>query len=310
MSAAPRVYSDAELAREADRMAQEFAQERARAEAELARYYHERFAEAFEQAREVMARTRDLARLAEEGRGLLADGLLPVLRSMDRPTVSEDDFKSLSDTGTAAPSRLAQGDTCRAALAYLRRNLNADLFPWLAVGGSPTEAQRFAALTAVAALVADQKTKTAMRGNASKEQEAAVRTALVERCGMNAVEGRDFDLVSDGPGRGQVFARETKVAGTRADVVLGLYDGRIMCLECKVSNSTANSFKRLNHEVVDKAAKWGAEFGRQCVCGCVLKGRFSAPNLAAAQREGAYLFWSSSLDSLTDFVNATRGGQA
>ena len=310
MSAAPRVYGDDELAREADRMAREFALEREREEAELARYYHERFTEAFEQAAEVMGRTGDLARLAEEGRGLLADGLLPVLRSMDRPTVSEDDFKTLSDTGTAAPSRLAQEGASRAALAYLGRNLNADLFPWLEGGREASDEQRRAACTAVAALVADQRTKTLMRGAASREQEAAVRDALVGRCGMTVVDGADFDLLADGPGRGEVFARETKVAGTKADVVLGLYDGRVMCLECKGSNTAVNSFKRLNPEVLDKVAKWTGAFGRQCVPGAVLKGCFSAANLAAAQREGAYLFWSSSLGPLTEFVNATRGGRA
>lgn len=42
--------------------------------------------------------------------------------------------------------------------------------------------------------------------------------------------------------------------------------------ECKVSNSKVNSHKRLNHEAVDKVAKWEDAFGRQCVPGAVLQG--------------------------------------
>ena len=123
----------------------------------------------------------------------------------------------------------------------------------------------------------------------------------------HGLDGRpSFNLVSEGPRPGEVFRRETRVAGTKADVVLGLFDGRIMCLECKVSNSEVNSYKRLNHEVIDKVAKWTGEFGRQCVPGAVLKGCFKASNLVSAQGEGAFLFWSSSLDSLVDFVNETK----
>lgn len=130
--------------------------------------------------------------------------------------------------------------------------------------------------------------------------------ALVDGCGMALTDGPSFNLVSEGPRPGEVFRRETRVAGTKADVVLGLFDGRIMCLECKVSNSEVNSYKRLNHEVIDKVAKWTGEFGRQCVPGAVLKGCFKASNLVSAQGEGAFLFWSSSLDSLVDFVNETK----
>ena len=109
-----------------------------------------------------------------------------------------------------------------------------------------------------------------------------------------------------GPARGQVFERETKVAGTKADIVLGLFDGRIMCLECKVSNSEVNSFKRLNHEAVDKVFKWRAAFGEQCVSGAVLQDCFKTANLVSAQDAGAFLFWSSDLSPLVEFVNSTR----
>lgn len=228
------------------------------------------------------------------------------MRNTDRPTVSEDDFKNLSGAGTSSASRFRDGELAEATLDYLARNINTDVFPWVASGMEPTDEQRHAACVAIAALVADQKTKTYMRGGSSKAQENIVRETLVSECGMSPVEGHDFRLSADGPARGQVFERETKVAGTKADIVLGLFDGRIMCLECKVSNSEVNSFKRLNHEAVDKVFKWRAAFGEQCVSGAVLQDCFKTANLVSAQDAGAFLFWSSDLSPLVEFVNSTR----
>lgn len=272
----PRLYDEGELCAMAARLTAEFVEERRRSEEALAAFYHDAFVKALESVDAVLDRTGDLTRLREDGARLLAEGMLPTLRNMDRPTVSEDDFKRMSDVGTTAPSRFEDDEAAAAARV------------------------------AVAALMAEQRTKTEMRGASSKVQEGAVRQALVDGCGMALTDGPSFNLVSEGPRPGEVFHRETRVAGTKADVVLGLFDGRIMCLECKVSNSEVNSYKRLNHEVIDKVAKWTGEFGRQCVPGAVLKGCFKASNLVSAQGEGAFLFWSSSLDSLVDFVNETK----
>lgn len=302
----PTRYTDEELNEIAVRLTSEFVAKRSGDENDLADFYHKRFDQAKMETELILDRTEDLTQLAEKGRPLLLEGLLPTLRSMTRPTVSDDDFKNLAATGTSAPSRFADESLASFALEYLSRNLNLDLFPWLGTGLEPTPGQRQAACVAVAALIADQKTKTSMRGKASKTQEGEIRAMLQERCGMEAVTGADFSIIQKGPAPGEIFTRETKVAGTKADVVLGLFDGRIMCLECKSTNSAVNSFKRLNHEVLDKVAKWDEAFGRQCVSGGVLEGCFNAQNLIDAQEEGAYLFWSSDPQPLIDFINATK----
>lgn len=303
----PKTYSEDELDTMSKNMIEEFVRNRHRAEDDLAAYYHSAFTVAKASASEVLDKTANLKDLVSNGQELLIGGYLQTLRSMNRPTVSEDDFKSLSDTGTASAGRFEDEKLSEAALSYLNRNLNKDLFPWLLGEEDPTDIEREAAIVAVAALMADQKTKTSMRGSSSKRQEEVVRSALVEGCGMVLVDGvKEFDYLPNGPRPGQVFAKETKVAGTKADVVLGLYDGRIMCLECKVSNSEVNSYKRLNHEAVDKVKKWSNAFGKQCVSGAVLQGCFKKDNLVSAQSEGAYLFWSSDLAPLVDFVNATK----
>lgn len=302
----PRVYSAEELGELSKASTNRFVSDRHRAEKELSSHYHDCFEKSYNDISRVFAQTDNLFALKSKGKRLLIDGLLSVLRNMDRPTVSEDDFKNLSDTGTAAAGRFQDEQLSSAALEYLARNLNTDIFPWIETGEQPTNNQKHAACVAVSALIAEQQTKTLMRGQSSHAQEKTVRGTLVNECGMRIVDGHDFTLFSDGPSPGDIFKRETKVHGTKADVVFGLFDGRIMCLECKVSNSEVNSYKRLNHEAVDKVAKWREAFGKQCVSGAVLQGCFKTSNLLAAQEEGAYLFWSVNLSELVKFVNSTK----
>lgn len=96
------------------------------------------------------------------------------------------------------------------------------------------------------------------------------------------------------------------MAGKKADIVIGLADGRFMDLECKVSNSEINSFKRLNHEVVDKIRTWQHAFGQNGVVGAaLLAGVCKTANLADAQDEGVSIFWSHELCTLGDFLCQT-----
>lgn len=79
-----------------------------------------------------------------------------------------------------------------------------------------------------------------------------------------------------------------------------------MCVECKVTNSTVNSFKRLNHETVEKASHWYHALGTNgVVCAGLLSGVFSVDNLLAAQSEGVSLFWSHDLESIGSFIRMT-----
>lgn len=303
----PKRYTWLELVEMSLTMTEDFVRARHEAENHLAERYHESFEKALKDVEAVFKRTEALRSLSSEsGQELLISGYLQTLRNMCRPTVSEDDFKNLSDTGTVSASKFSDIGLSQSALDYLERNLNRDIFSWLDADTAPTDSERHAAAVAVAALAAEQKTKTLMRGSSSKRQEQAVREALIARCGLKSVASKSFELLSNGPGKGELFDRETLVAGTKADVVLGLYDGRIMCLECKVSNSEVNSFKRLNHEAVDKVKKWAGSFGKQCVSGVVIQGCFKAANLVSAQDDGAYLFCSSNLTPLIDFINGTK----
>jgi hypothetical protein len=96
--------------------------------------------------------------------------------------------------------------------------------------------------------------------------------------------------------------------GTRkADFVIGLWDGRKMPLECKVSNSSTNSVKRLNNDAAVKAGVWRQEFGTaQTVPAAMLSGVFKTHNLISAQQGGLALFWAYRLDLFIDWIEGTR----
>jgi len=83
-------------------------------------------------------------------------------------------------------------------------------------------------------------------------QEQAVKDLLSD-AGMTEIKAREIPMLTAAPALGE-FCGETRLAGTRADVVARLKDGRVMAIECKVSNSTANSYKRLVHDTGGKAA--------------------------------------------------------
>ena len=83
----PRVYTAEELGELSEASANRFVSDRHRAEEELGSHYHDCY---------------NLFALESKGQPLLVDGLLSALRNMDRPTVSEDDFKSSSRSAPMA----------------------------------------------------------------------------------------------------------------------------------------------------------------------------------------------------------------
>jgi hypothetical protein len=76
-----------------------------------------------------------------------------------------------------------------------------------------------------------------------------------------------------------------------------------MLIECKVSNSAVNSYKRINREAVSKAASWLSAFGHaQVIPAAVISGVFNVGNLMQAQEAGLIIFWSHDLKKLGNFI--------
>jgi hypothetical protein len=155
--------------------------------------------------------------------------------------------------------------------------------------------------------MANQKVLTGRRNQSKTDQENAV-AGVLDSIPMSIVERRRISVTLDRAPQPGEYCRESKLGTTRGDFIVRLYDWRLLPMECKVSNSAVNSFKRVNHEALGKARKWRHEFGEgPIVPGVVLSGVFSTDNLWDAQEAGLNLFWSHRLEDLKEFILATRG---
>lgn len=254
---------------------------------------------------ELLESTLDLSDLDNSLLGVLtAPKLLEAFRYLAGPPISTDDLMVVAEA-VLSKQRL-EGDP--AMVARIRQvvldGLDRRRFPWVIEGREPTEAERVAAVIASAALIATRRLETGRRSDGKREQEALVHNAL-EQMGFVRVSPRRVSVLSDAPAPGE-FCAESDLGGRKADVLVGLWDRRVMPIECKVSNSSTNSVKRLNNDAAVKAETWRKDFGtRGVVPTAVLGGVYKLHNLADAQNRGLALFWAHDLEMLTRWIHGT-----
>jgi hypothetical protein len=265
----------------------------------------EAFYAQWDQAREdvetAMAATSDLTAIT--GAGLLKNPseLWQVLRYFCAPPVSEEDLWTLVGKKF---KRVSQETADKTATA-LSSVIDIRRFPWFGKGRGPTAVERDAAIASTTLLLAHETLKTVRRGNASKKQEDVVADAM-KGAGLVFDEARSPITVMDHLSRGH-YSRERKVDGAKCDIPVRLYDGRLLALECKVSNGPKNSWKRLAREAGGKAERWKNEFGAQVITGAVLAGVYDLSCVVKAQDEqNVYIFWEHDLRSLIDFVKSAK----
>ena len=226
---------------------------------------------------------------------------LTAFRYLAAIPVSEDDLKTLADSklsATALRSDSAQALRVRDTIWSM---IDSHRFPWVADRRVPTRQEREHAINASASLVAVRKVETARRSQAKDWQEQAVKKVLRDS-GYQEVAGREITLLDAAPASGK-YCGECKLGETRADLVVRLPDSRVLPVECKVSNSAVNSFKRVNHEAAGKARAWIDKYGRWQIVPCVvIHGVFNPSNLETAQAEGLTIIWSHRLEDFADLV--------
>lgn len=221
-------------------------------------------------------------------------------RHLAAPPVSADDLKVLVDVlvgeGEGVTPHDAMAEVVLAALDPVR-------IPWLREGRIPDGDEVECAIDWTTGVWAAERVRTDRRMGPSKQQEEAVAAALVA-AGYTEVPRPGAINVLDALARG-TFCREEVVAGAKADVPVRLRDGRLLAIECKVTNSYLNSVKRLLRETGGKSATWQAAFGRQVVTAGVLAGVFKLKHLQEAQdRYRITLFWEHDLAPLAEFVSS------
>ena len=246
---------------------------------------------------------RDMAALLEE---ILSDEVgLEALRYLAGPPISADDLKTLAGASLARGRLLEDPQMAARVLDVVLTSLDAKRFPWIGEQRRPDHSELRTAALASASLMATQRVQTDRRNLAKSTQEKQVANYLLN-VGFNQVGPREIRTSDDGPGRGS-YCGECLLGDRKADLVAQLHDGRLMPIECKVSNSATNSVKRLNNDAAIKAEVWIKQFGtRQTVPVAVLSGVFKKHNLLQAQEAGLTIFWAHNLSPLGDFVNSAK----
>lgn len=253
--------------------------------------------------------TVDLTQLDEQALTVLSDPkLLDGVRYLTGPPVSMDDLKTLVEARSLTPQALGNNPELVARLLQVvRAGLDRRRFPWISEGREPTSPERDAAILASAALMATRRTETGRRTSGKKAQEARVSQALLDLgFAPFKVTTKGIGTIAEAPPPGQ-FCREVVLGERKADIVIGLWDRRIMAIECKVSNSSTNSVKRLNNDAAVKAEFWFKDFGElQVVPVALLSGVYKLHNLEQAQARDLTLYWAHRLSDLTTWIEATK----
>lgn len=301
---APPIWSDEQL--ETDRQVAIAAFRRERLEEPLEQYL-ENFNDYKADVDELLEATVDLTQMSPPDPSVLeSKRLMLALRYLAGPPISEDDLKVLAEEASLAPSKL-EGDPemAQRVVDTILIAIDRGRFPWVVEEREPEPAEREAATLASAALMATRRSETLRRNEGKTLQEDAVADALVG-IEFQEVSTRTVETISDAPSNGE-FCRESLFGTRKADFIVGLWDGRKMAIECKVSNSATNSIKRLNNDTAVKATTWLKEFGtNQVVPATVITGVFKLNKLKQAQGSGLSLFWAEQLDVLLDWIKSTR----
>jgi hypothetical protein len=229
---------------------------------------------------------------------------MEALRYIAAPPISTDDLVTVSEV---REGEWVAANLWPTVVSTVLALVDGHRFPWLAAAREPTEAERYGAVIATAAQIAARRVMTA-RANESKDAQEELVKAALRTAGFGEVKPRTINTLRTAPKPGE-FCGESMLGTRKADLVVGLWDDRILAIECKVSNSKINSVKRIKNDAAVKAKLWIQEFGdRLIVPAAVIAGVFHPPNLLSAQDDGLTIWWSHHIDQMISWIARTRPG--
>ena len=299
----PPNWTKRQLRKQAEKAVELFRQERMEEPLEAYTEFFDEYQTHFE---ELLEKTVDLTQLESNALEILSDPKLAgPFRYLAGPPISQDDLKTIAEA-LLSRKRLAEDPEMVARIIeVILLGLDSRRFPWVKEEREPTEIERHAAVIASAALMATQRTGTKRRMEGSKVQEEAVKASL-KSIGLAEIPAVEMLVLADAPKPG-LFCGEAALSGRKADITVGLYDRRVMPIECKVSNSELNSVKRVNNDAAVKAQGWRTDLGvKNVVPVAVLAGVYGVSNLLDAQNRGLTLVWAHDLQPLLDFIRSTK----
>ena len=261
--------------------------------------------------REVIAFLRESDFLCDVAGALRISGLHSrPMRHFLAPPVSQDQFKLICPSWSKSSEKTGAGlssDKAEATeLVFLERR-SRHLTAWVDRMRPPRIAELSAAVGAIAPLMANQGISTAKRGRLSIAQENSVLELL------NAKQWARLQssLVSTG---GQLPARsfmyKTRFASginesKEVDVACGMGGTVVLALECKVTNDTTNSVKRVD-DVLNKANAWRSQWGAYVRPAALLQGVIKSSDVQRLLANGVEVFWSHRLDLFGDWLEANQ----
>lgn len=257
---------------------------------------------------------------------LLNEELFDALRYVTGPPVSEDDLGVLVTRNIKGISKTDIRDNDELPPNVL--NLVCKLadpfrFPWIAARREPTKREIRTAIAATMTMHAAQSLQTERRGH-GKTVEQRLETRLME-LGFVKVSGKRFKKTKEivativtppnFPAKGRItqpshhptypfFYGECLVYGRKVDLFIALGTGRMVAVEAKDSSSALNSTKRLLNDTAAKAKHYTSEAGKNIISVALLSGVFKLSDLKAAQSAGLYLVWSHDIDGFIEWIKA------
>jgi XamI restriction endonuclease len=300
MSLSPPRWTLDEFTQSAARGIEIFREERLN---EVREDYGSHFDEAQGAIEDLLELSTDLATLDQIPASAVADSrYMEAIRYLAAPPVSADDLETLSGVGE---SRFASEEYWPAVVQTILSLVDTHRFAWLVDGREPTEAERHAAIVSTAAQIASRRIMTARANESKNAQEELVKEAL-RSAGFSEVRTRVISTLRSAPEPGE-FCGESKLGTRKADIVVGLWDDRILAIECKVSNSKVNSVKRVKNDAAEKARKWLQEHGDLLIVpAAVIAGVYNPPNLFSAQTDGLTIWWSHDIGQMISWISKTR----
>jgi hypothetical protein len=306
VSSSPPKWTTVELEDAAETSAGNFRAERLSVTDDWSKHYKAskaKFEELFSTIADVAPSEINESKLSK----VYAESMGEAMRYLAGPPISDDDLKVIADVSSLAPTVLSGNSAdLNKVFSVIQKVIDPYRFPWVAENRAPTKPEREAALMASSVLLAAQRIATERRSEGKNTQEGALKTYL-QSLGFKEVPASTITTIVKGPQEGE-FCSECYLGNRKADVVVRLHDTRLMPIECKVSNSSTNSVKRLNNDAAVKAGDWIKKFGAlQVVPAALLAGVFNVLNLEQAQDAGLTIFWSHDLQPIGDFIESTRG---
>ena len=254
----------------------------------------------------LLAKTADLHQLRERAAEIVTDHeLLVVLSALVGPPIAVRDLQTLARAPRLSPATVdADPALATRVVETVLEGLDSQRFPWIRDDRKPTAEEKRGAIQSSSAVLATLEVRTTRHAERRSQQEENVHHALLA-LGLRDVPTRAVATTADSPRPGE-FYRESVVAGRRADFLIGLWDERLLALECRISSSPLDSARRLRHEAQTKAARWTRTYGSQIVVAVVLSGIYALRDLLAVQHDSIGLFWTHDIGALTDWIDQTR----